>query len=319
MTRTVADAAIMLDAMAGYDPDDRITAKSVGNIPEDGYVSYLNENGLDGARIGVARQLFGIQGDGEELPVDEEDAAEVTDVIDSAIEDMSAKGAEIVDPVSLDDAREYTSQGGAIAFEFKRDLNNYFDSLGDDAPVDSLQEVIETGQYFPETFRSDRYEADELGGSIEDALQAAQEVDVDALDENVEYLQQLTNRVELKEAILATMADHEIDAVLYPTSTVPPVEIGQEQPFSQMNCQLSAYSGLPAITVPAGFTATDELPVGVELMSRPFTEPLLIEVAYSYERATMHRRSPSKFGPLEDDDRSHEDKPGKKKKKRKDD
>jgi amidase len=95
------------------------------------------------------------------------------------------------------------------------------------------------------------------------------------------------------------MADYGIDAVLYPTSTVPPLKIGQEQPFSQMNCELSAYSGLPAVTVPAGFTAADELPVGVELLSRPFTEPLLIALAYSYEQATMHRKSPSKFGSLE--------------------
>jgi len=301
MTRTVTDAAIMLNVMAGYDPSDPITAQSIENVPEKGYASYLNVDGLDGARIGIARQLFGIQGDSEDVPANDEDAMEVTNVVNTAIEDMSAAGATVIDPVEFDEALEYTSQSGATGFEFKRDLNNYLDSLGDDAPVESLEEIIKSDEYFPETFRLDEYEADELFGSIEDSLTSAQKVDVSTLDENIEYLQQLTNRVALKEAILATMADYEIDAILYPTSTIPPMKIGQEQPFSQMNCELSAYSGLPAITVPAGFTAVDELPVGVELLSRPFTESLLFELTYSYEQTTMHRKSPSKFGPLESD------------------
>lgn len=302
ITRTVVDTAVMMDVMAGYDPADPVTAKSVGNVPEEGYVSYLNEDGLEGARIGVARTFFGIQGDSEGLPVDEEDAAAVTEVIDTAIDDMAAAGAEIVDPVPFEEAREYTRQGGAIFFEFKRDLNAYLDSLGEDAPVESLGEIIEKGLYFPESFRSDEFDADELGGSVEGNIKAAQTIDVEGLDENVDYLQQLNNRVELKETTLSIMADHNLDAVLYPTSTVPPVEIGKDQPFSQMNCQLSAYSGLPAITVPAGFTAENDLPVGVELLGREFAEPELIELAYAYEQATQNRQPPDDFGQLEDTD-----------------
>jgi amidase len=188
ITRTVADAAIMLDVMAGYDPSDQITAKSVGNIPEEGYTSHLDEDGLDGAQIGVARQLFGIQGDNEDLPIDDEDAAEVTEVINAAIEDMNAAGATIVDPVTFDGTLNYTSQIGAQKFEFKRDFNNYLDSLGDNAPIDSLKEIIETGQYFPKTFRSDEYEASELAGGLTDTLKSLQEINVDTLDENTDYL-----------------------------------------------------------------------------------------------------------------------------------
>ena len=309
MTRTVTDAAAMLDTMAGYDPSDSITARSIGQIPDDGYVSYLNSDGLDGAQIGVSREFFGIQGDPDDIPVGEESAAEVTAVVDTAIEDMKSEGATIIDPVTYvtestnpgtesldaDSITELLDGTSVTNLEFKRDINNYLDSL-DDPPVDNLAEIIETGQYFPETFRSDEYDAEELAGGIGDALRAAEDVDVDALNENTEYLRRLANREAVKTTILATMAESDVDALLYPTTTVPPQEIGQDQPFSQANCEQAAFSGLPAVTVPAGFTASDELPVGVELLGHEFAEPRLIELVYSYEQATMHRRPPDEFG-----------------------
>lgn len=93
------------------------------------------------------------------------------------------------------------------------------------------------------------------------------------------------------------MVEQDLDALLYSPSTVPPVSIEENQPFSEMNCELSAHSGLPAIVVPAEFT-DDGLPIGVELLRREFAESTLIELAYAYEQTIQHRCSPNRFGLL---------------------
>lgn len=280
MTRTVADAAAMLEVLAGYDPEDPVTARGVDNVPDEGYTASLNGDGLQGARIGVIREYFELQDD--ELDLEDENEA-VTSVLEEAIDDIEAEGATVVDPVDVID-QEFLAGARVTDLEFKRDLNAYLDSLGDDAPVSSMEEILETEQIHPE-----------IAARIEEA--GIPDVDVASLDENPDYLERLARRTEIKERVLQTMVEQDLDALLYPPSTVPPVSIEENQPFSEMNCELSAHSGLPAIVVPAGFT-DGGLPVGVEFLGREFAEPTLIELAYAYEQATHHRRSPEKFGPL---------------------
>lgn len=282
ITRTVADAARLLEVMAGYDPADPITARGADAIPGDGYLSHLDADGLDGARIGVARQFFGLQ---NETSAFETDAAAVTTVIEKAIEDMVAAGATITDPVDIVDGGRLKS-ASVTRYEFARDFDRYLAELGDAAPYNSLEEVYETG---------------ELAPSIESRLRDAEILDVDAesLDDDSGYLRRLRRRQRLKETVLSRLVEHDLDALLYPPSTIPPVELSEHQPFSEMNCELSAHTGLPAIVVPAGFT-DDGLPVGVELLGREFAEPQLFELAYSFERLTGHRRSPEQFGALEE-------------------
>jgi Asp-tRNA(Asn)/Glu-tRNA(Gln) amidotransferase A subunit family amidase len=96
---------------------------------------------------------------------------------------------------------------------------------------------------------------------------------------------------------IQVFVEKDLDALLYPPSTIPPVEIPENQPFSELNCELAAHTGLPAVVVQAGFTH-DELPVGVELLGRGFSEPRLLELAYAYEQATDHRRTPDTFGTI---------------------
>lgn len=280
MTRTVADAAAMLEVLAGYDPEDPVTARGVNNVPDEGYTASLNGDGLQGARIGVIREYFELQDD--ELDLEDENEA-VTSVLEEAIDDIEAEGATVVDPVDVID-QEFLAGARVTDLEFKRDLNAYLDSLGDDAPVSSMEAILETEQIHPE-----------IAARIEEA--GIPDVDVASLDENPDYLERLARRTEIKERVLQTMVEQDLDALLYPPSTVPPVSIEENQPFSEMNCELSAHSGLPAIVVPAGFT-DGGLPVGVEFLGREFAEPTLIELAYAYEQATHHRRSPEKFGPL---------------------
>lgn len=291
ITRTVADSAIMLDVMAGYDPDDPLTARATGEIPSEGYTSYLNINGLEGARIGVMREYIGPDRSGSEGAsfessdssdsATDEAAAQVTAVIEEAIDDLREGGAEIVDPVPIEPLRELAADTYISPLEWKRDLNNYLDTLGPDAP-DSMQEIIESGTVTP---------------GIVDQLRQAQEVDVSELDEDVEYLQTLQDRKEIQERLYTTMANCNLDSLIYPTTYLPPAKIGEAA--TGFNTTLSPTSGFPAMTVPAGFTEKNDLPVGLEFLTRPFNEPLLIELGYSYEQLTQHRRPPDGFGKLD--------------------
>ncbi len=275
ITRTVEDAARMLDVLAGYDPDDPLTATGADAIPADGYVSHLDADGLDGARIGVVRDFFGLDGDHDR---DLESAAEaVTSIVDSAIEEMAAAGATIVDPVAVPDGLNCAR---LVALEFKRDLDDYLDEWTDTGLT--MERIVESEQVHP--WIHERMEDSEILG-----------VDSESLDENAEYLGRLSRREELRIDTLARMIDDDLDALVYPPSTVLPVQAPNRQPFDELRCQLAAHTGLPAITLPAGFTE-EGLPVGVELLGRKFAEPRLFELAYAYEQASKHRVPPEGFG-----------------------
>ena len=106
-----------------------------------------------------------------------------------------------------------------------------------------------------------------------------------------EYRKALTESTEFTQtAVQTAMAEHNLDALVYSTLSLPPAPIGQPQQGS--NCHLSAWSGYPAITAPAGYT-TDGHPVGLEMISTPWTEAKLLNFAYVFEQGTNHRRSPS--------------------------
>ena len=278
IARTVEDAARTLEAMAGYDPADPVTARGDRRVPDDGYAAGLDADGLEGARIGVARQFFGLR-DAESAP--ERAAERVTAVVEDALDELEAAGATVVDPVDVVD-QTLLESARVLEYEFARDFDAYLDELGDAAPHDSLAEVVATGEIHPSV--AARFEGT-----------AILETDVDALDENTGYLRSLRRRDAIRDATLARMAADDLDALLYPPSRIPPVEIPDNQPFAEMNCELAAHTGLPAIVVPAGFTPAG-LPVGVELLGRAFDERRLFELAYAFEQATDHRRPPERFG-----------------------
>lgn len=280
ITRTVTDAARMLDVLSGYDPADPITAQGVANIPDGGYISHLDEHGLNGARIGVVREFFGLQNE-ESAP--ESAGKKVTTVMETAIDEMEAAGATIIDPVEIIDP-EFLASARVIHYEFKRDLNQYLEELEDEAPYRTLSEIIDTGQV-AEAVQS-RIESTEL-----------LDINVETLDDNLEYLQRLERRHQIKVDTVRRLVDHDLDALLYPPSTIPPVKLPNKQPFDELPCELAAHTGLPSIVMQAGFT-DDGLPVGIELLGRAFAEPRLFELAYSYEQATNHRQPPDGFGEI---------------------
>jgi Asp-tRNA(Asn)/Glu-tRNA(Gln) amidotransferase A subunit family amidase len=276
IARTVEDAARTLDAMAGYDPDDPITARGDRRVPDDGYADGLAAADLEGARIGVARQFFGLRDD-ESAPAAAADR--VTAVIDDALDELAAAGATVVDPVDVVD-QTLLESARVLEYEFARDFDAYLAELGGDVP-DSLADLVATETLHPS-----------VQARFEDT--AILETDVDALDENTGYLRSLRRREAIRDAVLGRLAADDLDALLYPPSRIPPVAIPENQPFAEMNCELAAHTGLPAIVVPAGFTPAG-LPVGVELLGRAFDERRLFELASAFERATDHRRPPERF------------------------
>lgn len=278
ITRTVADAARLLEVMAGYDPADPVTARGSGRVPEGGYVSGLETEGLAGARIGVVREFFGLQ---DPDSASETAAARVTTVIEDALTALDDAGATVIDPVEVIDTKDLMA-ARVLEYEWARDFDRYLAEIGDAAPLGSLAELVSTGTVAP---------------SVAERIEASDILEVDRPMNTTAYLRALSRREEIREDTVGRMIDHELDALVYPPSTIPPVEIPEHQPFAELPCELAAHTGLPAIVVPAGFT-DDGLPVGLEFLGRAFTEPRLFELAYAFEQATRHRRQPTGFGPV---------------------
>jgi Asp-tRNA(Asn)/Glu-tRNA(Gln) amidotransferase A subunit family amidase len=128
-----------------------------------------------------------------------------------------------------------------------------------------------------------------VGGFLAD-LEAVTSLDTDA------YRAALEGRHRFRDAVVAVMDEHDLDAIAYPASSSPAALIGGDQ--SPVDCESAAYGGLPAIVLPAGFTSHG-LPIGLELMGRPFAESTLIAVAAGYEARTKHRILPPATPPLQ--------------------
>ncbi len=275
IARTVRDAAILLDVIAGYDHQDPVTAQAVGQIPRS-YTSVLARDGLKGARIGVIRQPMDPKAD----PASE-DYRKVKAVIDRAIGDLRKLGAEIVDPITISDLIERVNKPwDANVFETEQAVNRY---LADhpNAPVKTLREILLSGKVVPSRARA---LMNNVGRSTNDSS----------------YLLVLRSVEETRQVVFTVMADGQLDALVYATFDHQPAEIGPDDMTNPLlettgigsNRRLSPILGFPAMTVPAGFT-TDGLPVGLEFLARPYAEATLFRFAYAYEQATSHRKPPA--------------------------
>jgi amidase len=264
ITLTVTDLAIMLDATVGFDPADPVTRASEGHIPRT-YFSYMGDSSLQDTRIGVLTPLFGAE------PED----AEVAAIAREAIGAMRQLGADVleIDIPGFTDLMQGTS---VINAEFKFDLMDFLAAYPG-APVKTLGAILASGKYDP---------------AVEGVLKRAEAVES---REPESYRSALARRDTARETVLAAMTARGITALAYPTLRRKPARIGEPQAGS--NCQLSPTTGLPAISIPAGFTP-DGLPVGVDLLGLPFSEPALLKAAYAYERSVSPRRPPKATPPL---------------------
>ena len=269
--RTVADAAAVLGALTGIDALDAATQASAGKFHMD-YTQFLDANGLQGARIGVAREVyFGY-------------SSKTDAIINAAIEKMKALGAEIIDPANIPTAKQMSSSEAELTvllFEFKADLNQYLAELAS-SPVRTLEEVMAFNLAHAE--QEMPYFAQELHEKAQATTTLADPKYLEALEEN--------HRLARQEGIDAVMDQFKLDALVMPTNGPSwCIDLINGDLVSGGSSQPAALAGYPAISVPAGF-ARDLLPVGITFMGRAFSEPTLIKLAYAFEQATRVRRSP---------------------------
>ena len=353
--RTVADAAKILDVIAGYDAKDEMTAHGVGRMPPRPYASYAAAGPegstlrLRGLRIGVVREYM----DRAQFSKADEQSL---DLIERAIADLRTLGATIVDPgpgralfssclpkyvpelLNSAFARQFpqlfpaTAPGGQIttlldlwadpkrvpgtltfrtlggglgaAGEGKYMIDRYLRERGD-ANVKSNADLITKARFYSDPNFPDRKQARE-------AAEKATVYDTAA---------RLHGRFAYQTLLLQCMQEQQLDALVSPTSTVPPRKLtSPREPAVNgrppIGWSFIGQQGFPVITVPAGFTTeiwdreregtgtrlvgpiAARLPVGVDFIARPFGEPLLFRIASAYERATKHRRPPADFGPV---------------------
>jgi amidase len=268
MCRTVRDAAILLGALAGVDPDDAATAASAGKSQTD-YSRYCDANGLKGARIGVVRKYFGFSDAVDALMM------ETLDV-------MKQQGATLVDPADIETLGKFDdSELLILMYELKADLNAYLAKLGPAAPVHTLKDIIDFDERNRQKempyFGQDMFVKAEAKGPL------TEKEYVDALAKN--------HQLARTEGIDALMDKHQLDAIVAPTggpAWLTDLVNGDHVAGGSSNA--AAVAGYPNINVIAG--SLSGLPVGISFFGRAWSEPTLIKLAYSFEQATKARQAP---------------------------
>jgi amidase len=276
MARSVTDAATVLQVVAGYDPDDPVTA-AVKDKPIPDYRASLVRDGLKGARIGVLRQAF------EGPTVD----PEVRAVFNRAIEDLRKAGATVLDTVMIDGLdsirRAGRGGGGGPCSPFKYEFNAWLTQQGAAVPVKSIDTIVRHNQFHPSIQQRLNFPA--TADQNPDSVPACQT--------------RQRNRDAVRSAVTATMDRLQLDGLIYPTWSNPPRLIGDMNTPAGDNSQyFSPTTGMPAITVPMGYTRNNTLPAGMTIFGRAFDEPRLIKLAYGYEQSTKWRRQPLSTPPL---------------------
>jgi len=266
MARSVEDAVVALGTMTGVDQADDKTTQSVGQYKED-YTPYLNKNGLQGKRIAYFKASRGRH-------------QETDNLIDLAIEDLKNGGAEVVEIESIGPDGLGRESFNVMLYEYKQGLNDYFKSLGENAPIKSLEDLIAFN-------KQDSIELQYFG---QEYLEMAQEKG------NLEEESYLTSLEKITQGMRAdgidkVMDELNLDAIIAPTgSPAWKTDLENGDTFVLGSSSPAAISGYPNISVPMGFVGA--LPVGMSIFGRAWSEPTLIEIAYAYEQATLHRRAP---------------------------
>jgi Asp-tRNA(Asn)/Glu-tRNA(Gln) amidotransferase A subunit family amidase len=276
MARTVDDLVALLDVMVGYDPEDPLTAHGAAHL-SGSYRRFLDADGLSGARLGILRESIGVASEPESV-----DFAKVDVVFERAVGELREAGATVVDPIVIPGIKQLLALRSQSPTENEESFIEYFGRSAE-SPFSSIEEMVRT----PEFNEITRYARGRF----------------DSVPEASAHYEYLVARDQLMHNVMKVMADYELDAIVYKAVEHQPtlIEDGVNPPF--VNTKGVPFINtflvyVPAIVVPAGFT-TDELPVGITFMGRPYEDGAMLRLAYAYEQATHHRRPPSATPPLE--------------------
>ena len=271
MARTVRDAALLLDSMVGFDPDDAYTSAYIAARPPARYSSVLDADALHGARIGVLRQAFGAQGD--------PDCASVNSVIERALDVMADAGATLVD-VEIPTLDAFMVSTSLYVTHSRHDLNRFL-AARPRAPYSAVEDIVRDGKYHPAL----------------EWLETMAKGPVTPSDDP-EYFPKLAEREQFQRAVVNAMAKASVAVLVYPTvQVVAPTRSELDggrwtvEAFPT-NTMIAPQAGLPAASVPAGGTAAG-LPVGLEILGSPFGEPTVLTMAYAFEHLARARIVPA--------------------------
>ncbi len=267
MARTVRDAAILLGPLTGTDTHDEATAKAAGKALQD-YTSFLDANGLQGARIGIEKSYLKVH-------------ESVDALLQKALDQMKAKGATLVEVELMKELKSLTDEEfQVLMYEFKDGLNKYLADA--DGPIKSLHDVIEfnkknESRAMPFFKQEILEESDTLGG-----------LDTPKYKTSLERLQKT-----VRTAIDKILSDNKLDAICGPangpTWCTDPVNgdfftgYGMYSPAAQ--------AGYPSITIPMGLVFG--LPIGISFIGAPYSEGKLLKIGYAYEQASRMRTPPT--------------------------
>jgi amidase len=266
MGRNVEDAAIALGALTGIDSTDSKTLASKGKSFTD-YTRFLKKDGLKGKKIGLYRKSMGF-------------SDKVDTLMNKAVAFLKASGAKVVDIEFSKTANYDDASFTVLLYEFKDGLNKYLAERGSDVSVKTLNELIEFN-------KTDSIELRYFDQGILELAEKKGDLNSE------EYKKALAAMIKAtrEDGIDKVMISNKLDAIIAPTgSPAWKTDLLLGDHFVGGSSSLAAISGYPAITVPMGFI--DDLPVGITFFGKAWDEPLLLEIAYSYEQGTKHRKIP---------------------------
>lgn len=280
MGRTVEDVARVYRVVAGPDPKDPYTMVHPDRAEPRWSVTALLDMpsptwALDGTRLGLVRSLSSAE---------QIDSA-VARVLDQAIADLERLGAEVVEvEVDLD----LSGGPGVYCRRFRYDVARYLTTLGPDAPITDPLEAYEAGAFDPS-----------VEGSLRRSVDAPLDPSPAQWENGCPDFWENPGRQAFREHVEGVMDQHGLAALVYPTWTHPPaaLERANEDYRGDNSQRIAPASGLPAISVPMGYTYGG-LPAGLQILGRAFDEATLFRLAYGYEQGTLHRRPPDAFPEL---------------------
>jgi Asp-tRNA(Asn)/Glu-tRNA(Gln) amidotransferase A subunit family amidase len=282
MARSTFDVAAMLDQMIGVDGEDLVTMQQLPHLPASSYTAFLDPEGLRGARIGVLREMF------RAGPRHAEGLA----LAERAILDLHAAGALVIDPVLLGMDLTRTRMLKVNYWESETVLDVYFKHFGRGSPFTSVRDMVAKAPTLVKPSFAEYFGY--------------------APGPDPEYQARLRGRKALREAVVALLDEHQLDAVVFPYKTLPAdlLDGGDEPEADPINAAvragdrvsdsdnyLSSMTGLPGLLVPMGYLS-EGVPLSLEFLGRPFSEPTLLKLASGYEARTQHRRAPATTPPL---------------------